>query len=33
MNKSFEEQVDELSRDWQENDRWKGVTRDTLLKK
>ena len=28
MNKSFEEQVDELSRDWQENDRWKGVTRD-----
>ena len=28
MNKSFEDQVEELSRDWKENDRWKGVERD-----
>ena len=28
MNKSFEDQVEELSRDWEENDRWKGVKRD-----
>ncbi|HJM27798.1 MAG: isocitrate lyase [Acidimicrobiales bacterium] len=28
MNKSFEEQVDDLSREWQENERWKGVERD-----
>ena len=28
MAKSFEEQVEELNKEWQENDRWSGVVRD-----
>ena len=28
MSKSFDEQVEELSRDWEQNERWKGVQRD-----
>lgn len=28
MSKSFEQQVEELNKEWQENDRWKGVVRD-----
>ena len=28
MSKSFEQQVDELNKEWQENPRWNGVVRD-----
>ena len=28
MSKSFEQQVEELNKDWQENPRWNGVVRD-----
>ena len=28
MSKSFEEQVNELDKEWKENDRWDGVVRD-----
>ena len=28
MSKSFDEQVEELSQDWEQNERWKGVKRD-----
>ena len=28
MNRTFDEQVAALEKDWAENPRWKGVTRD-----